>query len=570
MTTRTTLDRLFATALLVPEGDEVRFRHELGSRGVLRRARPWRAGSGPRPAGPQRGAVDDRSGSGRSPSHWSAAHDTRRALAASVAAGRQALRTGAAAEAEGHLGRALELWDSRRGCRRPGRARSSCVARRDRHRRRARPPPRTGQSSSISKRWRSWPTSIRCVRRRCGCSCVTSTGSRTAGTTARSTRLPGPSTLDPGSHHHRAPGRAHSPNAALGDQSSPTIGRSAEAIADAHEAIDRRRSRRRPRTGRQGVHSAGGRGRRERRRTRQPSTSRFANLSRCGPGVSARTHHRRVPTRCCGELSDLAPIRRDPGLRRTRRRAGAHHRTRRSPWRSGSPPAGSNPSSCSGRWSEAEHLVSDLADLLDHPTYDGGRARRRWGVALIRQGRLDEARPMIDQARASLARRGEWSESSSPGLRRPSSCSTPPRAATAMPRCLSTTCIDRDQPSPDWEHVPRRHCHHRAGRTRPAGRHDRTNAAGHRRLRRGGSSGWKQSSTTDDSRDRGAAAVPRPRHRRARTPQRAVGPASVGAARGRLGIDSGSATTRPTPDSATPKRSWQASTGRATRGTASR
>ncbi len=44
--------------------------------------------------------------------HWSAAHDASRALPASDAAGRQALRAGAAAEAEGHLGRALELWNT--------------------------------------------------------------------------------------------------------------------------------------------------------------------------------------------------------------------------------------------------------------------------------------------------------------------------------------------------------------------------------------------------------------------------------------------------------------------------
>ena len=140
---RTTLDGLFATALLVPDGDEVRFRHELGrevfydelvpgerarlhallARSVARR-RPERLGEIAR--------------------HWSAAHDTPRALAASVAAGRQALRTGAAAEAEGHLGRALELWDSVEDAGAAGRARSSRLARRDRHRRRARPPLRTG------------------------------------------------------------------------------------------------------------------------------------------------------------------------------------------------------------------------------------------------------------------------------------------------------------------------------------------------------------------------------------------------------------------------------------------
>jgi DNA-binding CsgD family transcriptional regulator len=42
--------------------------------------------------------------------HWHAAHDTRRALAASVAAGRQAAATFAPSEAQRHYERALELW----------------------------------------------------------------------------------------------------------------------------------------------------------------------------------------------------------------------------------------------------------------------------------------------------------------------------------------------------------------------------------------------------------------------------------------------------------------------------
>jgi DNA-binding CsgD family transcriptional regulator len=42
--------------------------------------------------------------------HWHAAHDTRRALAASVAAGRQAAATFAPSEAQRHFERALELW----------------------------------------------------------------------------------------------------------------------------------------------------------------------------------------------------------------------------------------------------------------------------------------------------------------------------------------------------------------------------------------------------------------------------------------------------------------------------
>ena len=108
---RATLDGLFATALLVPDGDEVRFRHELGREVFYDELVPGERA--------RLHALLARSVAHRRPErlgevarHWSAAHDTQRALAASVAAGRQALRAGAAAEAEGHLGRALELWDA--------------------------------------------------------------------------------------------------------------------------------------------------------------------------------------------------------------------------------------------------------------------------------------------------------------------------------------------------------------------------------------------------------------------------------------------------------------------------
>src|SRR5258706_4358359 len=104
-----TIDTLVAAALLVPDGDEVRFRHELarevfyselapGERASVH-ARLARCCAALRPERP-----------GDIARHWAAAHDGPRALVASITAGRQALRTGAAAEAESHFGRALELW----------------------------------------------------------------------------------------------------------------------------------------------------------------------------------------------------------------------------------------------------------------------------------------------------------------------------------------------------------------------------------------------------------------------------------------------------------------------------
>ena len=107
---RDVLDELFSRSLLVGDGAEVRFRHALarevieddllpGERARIHAALAASLERG-RPARP--GAVAR---------HWAAAHDVRRALGASIVAGRQALREGAAAEAEEHFGRALDLWD---------------------------------------------------------------------------------------------------------------------------------------------------------------------------------------------------------------------------------------------------------------------------------------------------------------------------------------------------------------------------------------------------------------------------------------------------------------------------
>ena len=55
-----------------------------------------------------------------------------------------------------------------------------------------------------------------------------------------------------------------------------------------------------------------------------------------------------------------------------------------------------------GRWREAEALLPEIIDLFDSPPI-GGYLGQAWGVVLVRQGRLDEARPLIDETRAMLA-----------------------------------------------------------------------------------------------------------------------------------------------------------------------
>jgi DNA-binding CsgD family transcriptional regulator len=107
----TTIDGLVAVALLVPDGEEVRFRHELARAVFYGELAPGeRARVHARLALSSEALRQERPGD--IARHWSAARDPPRALSASIAAGRQALRTGAAAEAEGYFTRALELWSS--------------------------------------------------------------------------------------------------------------------------------------------------------------------------------------------------------------------------------------------------------------------------------------------------------------------------------------------------------------------------------------------------------------------------------------------------------------------------
>ena len=103
------LRRLRASAQLA-RTDRVRFRHELAREVFYDELLPGeRTRLHARLATSLEARCSDHLG--EIARHWSAAQDSRRALPALVAAGRQALGTGAAAEAEAHLARALDLWD---------------------------------------------------------------------------------------------------------------------------------------------------------------------------------------------------------------------------------------------------------------------------------------------------------------------------------------------------------------------------------------------------------------------------------------------------------------------------
>jgi predicted ATPase len=103
------LTELFVAALLVADSEEVRFRHDLGREVFYDELMPGRR------ADVHAGLaatleVQYPERLGQIARHWSTANEPRRTLAASLAAGRAALGAGAAAEAEAHLGRALERW----------------------------------------------------------------------------------------------------------------------------------------------------------------------------------------------------------------------------------------------------------------------------------------------------------------------------------------------------------------------------------------------------------------------------------------------------------------------------
>ena len=84
-----------------------------------------------------------------------------------------------------------------------------------------------------------------------------------------------------------------------------------------------------------------------------------------------------------------------------------------------------------GRWHDAETLLPEIIDLFDSSPMEGylGQA---WGMILVRQGRLDEARPLIDKTRAMLED-SDWPSRTTHGTPAPSPCSTPPTGGPATP-----------------------------------------------------------------------------------------------------------------------------------------
>ena len=104
------LSSLIGSGLLIADGDEVRFRHDLAREVFVDELLP---GERERLHAALAASLENRRPDrlGEIAVHWSQAQEGPRTLAASVAAGRQALRAGAAREAFDHFGLALEWWD---------------------------------------------------------------------------------------------------------------------------------------------------------------------------------------------------------------------------------------------------------------------------------------------------------------------------------------------------------------------------------------------------------------------------------------------------------------------------
>jgi DNA-binding CsgD family transcriptional regulator/tetratricopeptide (TPR) repeat protein len=383
---------------LVPDGEEVRFRHELGREVFEDELMPGeRAQIHSRLATSLQSRRPDRLG--EIARHWSAANDASRALGASVAAGRQALAAGASAEAETHLGQALELWHSV--------DQADAVAGVDH-------PALLFETATASFHARHLDRAIeldlRAAAELAGVDRVREaqiwlhlghlyrfTNCYEEGSDATGRAL----VLIPESPPSRDRVEALA-DAALGDLAARRTldalvhARQAVAVADAvgdPDAVVRAHNSLVAALGANGDYEGA-------------LAVALVNLERCGPDLPADltlfAYHR-----VTGALADLTRYAEIPAF--TRRGVELARDTGL-----GGPVAAWMAEQwveslvLTGRWSDAERLVGELADLLDHPTQEGELAGI-WGVALIRQGRLDEAQTLIERARTVLARE-TWSE----------------------------------------------------------------------------------------------------------------------------------------------------------------
>jgi DNA-binding CsgD family transcriptional regulator/tetratricopeptide (TPR) repeat protein len=387
---RTKLGELFATALLVSDGDGVRFRHDLGREVFYDELLPDdRVGLHARLAASLQARRPERLG--EIARHWSAANDTPRAFAASVAAGRQTLRRGAAAEALAHLTRALELWEvvdatTLVDLDHPALLLEAAVAAEHaRHLDRAIDlarkaatelasvdPMREGQALLLlrdlyrfTSRWDECADAV--ARALAVIPDVPPSNARAYALAAAS--------LGHGyaNRHQEALTHARQSVAVAEAVGDP------EALIDSYNALGN------------ALYIVG------------DYEGGFAVASRGLELCEAPVSPERVLTAYICIDNGLARLGRYNDRPAYAQRGVALARSSglggpRSAWIAG---VWISSLVLVGRWTEAERVVGEVADLLDHPTQAGDLAVT-WGVALIRQGRLDDARPVIEQARAVL------------------------------------------------------------------------------------------------------------------------------------------------------------------------
>lgn len=390
------LDLLVASGLLVIDGDELRFRHELGREVFSDELLP---GDRARIHGELAASLECRHPKrlGEIARHWYAAYDASRALAASVRAGRQAFQNGAAAEAEGHFSVALELWEAvddavtKCGVDHPALVCEAAIAAEHaRHEDRAIElalraiSELVGQPAREGAVWLELRRIYRFADRWDEC----------ANAAARALSLipESPPTRE------RAEALAVSAMSALyaddpsraNDYARAAVAVAVEvgepnAMVDAHYALSMAM------TTLGDPHGA--------------LAEALDNLARCDQNVSA---HRTMMayngvTSCLSDLGRFEELlgfaERGVAIARKTGLAGVVGAWMAGYW--------VDSLVMLGRWTDAERLMGDLADLLDDPKMDEVVAH--YWCAITRQGRLDEARPHIANLRATLDGTG-WLE----------------------------------------------------------------------------------------------------------------------------------------------------------------
>ncbi len=384
-------DAASAAALVVAEGEEIRFRHELAREVFYDELLPVdRARVHADLAHAVEMLRPDRAG--EIARHWSAARDGERALVTSISAGRQALRAGAAAEAEGHFDRALEWWDDVADAQSlAGVDRATLLA----------------DGSLAAKYARHIDRAIELSQ---------DAIAEMAGTDPIREGRQWLQLRDLFRITRHLDDRAHAVECALAliPASPPTSAR-AEALASAAMVCW---TSNRPDEGiayaRQAVTIADAVADREIQvYSRVALVEMFMLAGRAGDGLLAAEaavalcDHDVSPERTLvayegllialvgerrEEVGGIAErgvlLARDTGLGGVWGAWLAEKWVLSLVWL--------------GRWDEAERVVIEQLDVLDHPS-EPGQLACSWGVALLRQGRLDEARPVIDEARAFLA-----------------------------------------------------------------------------------------------------------------------------------------------------------------------